>query len=607
MNAVPPDEPWQDVHRIVFPVAGEEQRLPLYVETPGDPSWSRFEIVLAARTCASFGAYFSAFPAAYWWTATAVRRVRLDLDVSGRAVITVRSADGAGVATEVVSFVAEDSAASAIVELTSATGTLWFEVVTDGVPVTLRNARWSAPGACTPGRAIVGITTHNRTDDCLRTLRELGEDPGLVDIVDRVLVIDQGSRTVRDAEGYRQAIKSSLVPIEVIEQPNLGGSGGFSRSMLEASRSAGAAYVLLLDDDVRVEPESVRRLVDFADRTTNPTIVGAQMLSAVAVTQLHSFGEQVRLADFSWSPVVPALSSRDLVADPPTLAETSSFRRVDFNGWWMCLIPLTTVRAIGLSLPYFIKWDDTEFSLRAAAAGTETVTLPGAAIWHMPWTAKDDGWDWQAYFQLRNRIVTALVHSPRGGGGLVLPVTFLQDVNHLVGMQYGSTALRVQALRDVLSGPDHLWRTVREGPAGALSTLEAQGQMATPLRASAASSPVAYARPRNPLEFALRALRVAANQIAGGGSGAAAPPVLPRAEAKWWSLGLLDAVDVRSAEGSQIFVLRRDRRRALRLAGESFALRARLWLRWRRVAASYRRALRELVSAQGWERVFDQV
>ena len=80
---------------------------------------------------------------------------------------------------------------------------------------------------------------------------------------------------------------------------------------------------------------------------------------------------------------------------------------MDYNGWWMCLIPTAVIREIGLSMPMFIKWDDAEFGLRAGAAGYPTVTMPGVAVWHVPWTEKDDTVDWQAYFHERNRLISA--------------------------------------------------------------------------------------------------------------------------------------------------------------------------------------------------------
>ena len=63
-------------------------------------------------------------------------------------------------------------------------------------------------------------------------------------------------------------------------------------------------------------------------------------------------------------------------------------------------------------MPLFIKWDDSEFGLRAKQAGYPTVSFPGAAVWHVPWTDKNDALDWQSYFHQRNRFIAALLHSP---------------------------------------------------------------------------------------------------------------------------------------------------------------------------------------------------
>ena len=41
---------------------------------------------------------------------------------------------------------------------------------------------------------------------------------------------------------------------------------------------------------------------------------------------------------------------------------------VDYNAWWMCLIPRAVAEDVGLPLPLFIKWDDAEYGLRARGA-----------------------------------------------------------------------------------------------------------------------------------------------------------------------------------------------------------------------------------------------
>jgi galactofuranosylgalactofuranosylrhamnosyl-N-acetylglucosaminyl-diphospho-decaprenol beta-1,5/1,6-galactofuranosyltransferase len=137
----------------------------------------------------------------------------------------------------------------------------------------------------------------------------------------------------------------------------------------------------------------------------------------------------------------------------------------------------------GLSLPLFIKWDDAEYGLRAGKAGFPTVSLPGMAIWHVPWTEKDDALDWQAYFHQRNRLVAALLHSPFARGGRMVRESLSYQVAHLLSMQYSTAALRISAIEDVLRGPEHLHarlattlpevRRLRSGYADAQTTTDA--------------------------------------------------------------------------------------------------------------------------------------
>jgi galactofuranosylgalactofuranosylrhamnosyl-N-acetylglucosaminyl-diphospho-decaprenol beta-1,5/1,6-galactofuranosyltransferase len=68
----------------------------------------------------------------------------------------------------------------------------------------------------------------------------------------------------------------------VLEQANVGGSGGFARGHARDADAGRSRYVLLLDDDVASEPESILRGAVFADLCTQPTIVGGHMFSLYA-------------------------------------------------------------------------------------------------------------------------------------------------------------------------------------------------------------------------------------------------------------------------------------------------------------------------------------
>lgn len=596
-----------DAQRVLFPHVGDDAARDLYLRAErGGVSWKRDSITLDAGARVTLGTYFAAFPAGWWRAHTAYERVRLRGEVEGSASLRLCAADERSGRRVLIEHDAEGEF-DLDVELSAGTW-LWLELDAGDEGATLRGAAWHVDDL-EPATAAVCITTYDRGPDCLDLLRRLAEDHAVLDLIDRIHVVDQGSRPLRETPGFAAVAESLGDRFVLIEQPNLGGSGGFSRGMIEALDGA-ASHALLLDDDVLLEPESVRRMLAFAAAARRRTIVGAQMLSLTDRTLLHSVGERIDTRAFWWTPVDPALAPVDLAE--ATIESTPGLRvvrDVDFNGWWMCLIPLDLVRRVGVALPLFIKWDDAEFGLRAAAAGVPTVTLPGAALWHMPWTGKDDGLDWQAYYQLRNRLVAALIHSRTGARGAVLSTTLAQDLNHVLCMQYGSAAARRTAIRDVLHGPAHLTETITRRTADMRDLMLRANQ--TVLDRDKLPRSVGKRiprRPAGPLQAARRGIAVLTHQFTRDRPShlRTVEVDLSRAQGKWWALGLLNSATVASATGRGAFVLRRERGTAAALTRDAFALRLVLWIRWRRLARDYRSAAPGLASPAAWQGLFTE-
>ncbi len=127
------------------------------------------------------------------------------------------------------------------------------------------SAEWStAQEIVDPSRISVGITTFNRPDDCVLLLNSLSSDAEVLGLVDKVFVSTRAPSWSRTQPGSRAASEVLGSTAQVIRQPNLGGSGGFSRAMYETAYDVDSKYVLLLDDDVLVEPEGILRAVAFA-------------------------------------------------------------------------------------------------------------------------------------------------------------------------------------------------------------------------------------------------------------------------------------------------------------------------------------------------------
>ena len=124
----------------------------------------------------------------------------------------------------------------------------------------------------------IAICTFNRADDCAKTIAALASDETVLDIIDAVYVVDQGTDLVSGRVLYIDTVARMGNKLRYLRQANLGGAGGFTRGLFAVSAVNEHADVILMDDDILCEPETVLRLNAFANLTVEPMLVGAQML-----------------------------------------------------------------------------------------------------------------------------------------------------------------------------------------------------------------------------------------------------------------------------------------------------------------------------------------
>ncbi|KQZ08737.1 glycosyl transferase [Agromyces sp. Root1464] len=577
----------------------------------------RRSLTVPAGGRVSLGTYFNAFPASYWQRWTDLRGVRLSVTTSGEGDVAVYRSNARGVIQTVASKRMEADTTT-VFDLSFDNfldgGWFWFDLISNRGEFSLVEADWLAPEGSAPvtdGNLTVSITTLNRTDYCLALLETIGSDPDAVAGIDEVLVVDQGTQKIREQTAYPSAQQALGGRLRVIEQANVGGSGGFSRGMYEVLDAGRSDFLMLLDDDVAIEPECVRRALAFARFCTNPTIVGGHMFDMYDKTKLHAYAESVDRWTFMWGPVTP--DRHDFTSS--NLRQTGWLHRrfdVDYNGWWMSLIPVKIIREIGLSLPVFIKWDDAEYSLRAAEHGYRTVSLPGAAIWHVSWVDKDDTRDWQAFFHARNRLVAALLHSPHRKGGRLPMSNLANDIRHVLTLDYYAVTLRQLAYESVLAGPDHLH--------GELQTrLPAIRAKAPEFRESTLTKDISQFGYFPPTAFfgddpgadgtkptGFGAYRFVAKygwrhwfRNVPASSKAHPEAHLPHGT-PWWKLPSLDSFAVSNAEGSGVTWHVRDRSQFRALLVSSIRLNLSIRRRWKRLSNEYRQSVERITAPATW-------
>jgi galactofuranosylgalactofuranosylrhamnosyl-N-acetylglucosaminyl-diphospho-decaprenol beta-1,5/1,6-galactofuranosyltransferase len=615
--------------RVILPRPGEPLDVrKLYIEESETNARrahppTRTTLEIGAESEVSFATYFNAFPASYWRRWSTVESVVLRIELTGSARVDVyrSKATGARITVGGAPVTSGDSNEPASLEFEIGLdafedgGWIWFDITTES-KTTVHSAGWYAPMPA-PGRAkvAVGIPTFNRPADCVNALAALTSDPLVDAAIGAVIVSDQGAKKAVVHPGFAAAAAPLGNRLSIHNQPNLGGSGGYSRVMYEALKNTDCEQILFMDDDIRIEPDSVLRALAMNRFAKVPTLVGGQMLNLQEPSHLHVMGEMVDQENFMWTNAINTEYDHNFakyrLADEDEPRSKLLHRRidVDYNGWWMCMIPRQVAEELGQPLPLFIKWDDADYGLRAGEHGYPTVTLPGAAIWHMAWSDKDDAIDWQAYFHLRNRLVVAAMHWDGNVAGLIgshMKATF----KHLLCLEYSTVAIQNKAMDDFLAGPEHIFSILESALPDVRKMREAYPD-AVVLPGATALPPASDRRrkkvkiPTNPLAISLRLTRGVLHQLKQHDPAHHKRPQINVAtqDARWFSLCKVDGVTVTTADGRGVVYRQRDRAKMFALLRASARRQLRLARKFNRMRKVYREALPVLSSKQKWESV----
>lgn len=659
---------WEAVMRVVYPVKDAEQTLPLYAidwtrphaaETTldsridmrrlefGSMNQSTLQRLLRGAgsstgvTCDSFSitgrtsltlndrghmsgcTFFNAFPASYWRRWTAVKTVRFTASIVGNAKISVFRSTGRGLIYPVAERVVqtEDSAVSVCVDVPMVGlmdgGYFWFDAESLDGPVTVTDAAWAVPRSARTAEhdtsMSIAITTFNRAAYCMNQLRAIAGSSALRKRLDTVYCTDQGSDLVCEQEGFTEVSADLGKQLTYIQQANLGGSGGFSRGMYETVKAGDSDFVLLLDDDAVSEPESILRSIQFSDYTIRPVLVGGGMFHLDNRTMLYTQGERINPQRMWMYPSKSMGYNHDFSVEP-LRDSPDRHQRIDedFNGWWMCLIPVAVMRKIGLSLPVFIKFDDIEYGLRAGKAGFPTVCLPGVAVWHQAWHDKDPARSWEEYFTERNRWIAALLTYPDTPPRMLLE-TLYGDASLGLRFVYSAMALHHMALKDIMRGPQYLVDCLPT-KLGEVRELRAQ-YLDAQVEDSFETFPEPVGEvesPKNHPSTMKSRYKAAVGLIAASFVRNVDPDKAMRPDAAisardaawtWLAFDHVNSALVTTADGNGVAWLKRDNKCFRQGMLEGYRLTRRILRNWRRLSAQYRAY--GISSMETWARIFE--
>ena len=558
-------------------------------------------VSLAPGTTLFFDTYFGAFFESHWRLNTGMRRLSLSVTVSGPCIVRVKrrsvgldqllgeARTGAG--TRTLGFAIPDTSMNF-----REYGLLHFEVTALGPGAAFRNAAWLGAGPAAPVALGIVFCTFNRERLLAGVLEAMAADPAVLARIDRIVVVNQGKGALRQHPWIAPVAERLGHRLTVIEQDNFGGAGGFTRGLLAALEDPSLTHCALLDDDIRLEPDTILRLIAFLS-LAGEVAVGGQMLDGVQPTRLYENGAVIDSRD--WFPK-PAQHNLDLL-DPHGLDLLAQPQPVHFNGWWCFAVSLDTVRRVGLPLPCFIRGDDAEYGMRLYRAGIPTVVLPGAGVWHEPFYLKLG--NWQLYYETRNLLILAALHerfSPRAA----LRRAGRTWLIHLLTFRYDGAALIARGVADFLQGP----QVLRQDPQAlhrAVMELRTAYRPVPVGRRHVVDPAVVARMPRHRLQFAfLFAIVLLRNALV---PVADALPVMVRQDAfSWVGLRRIDRYVLDNWWEPEPSTYCRDRGTFWALLRRTVPVLVRLLTRGGSTAAAWQAAAPELTSTRFWNRYLDR-
>jgi hypothetical protein len=214
--------------------------------------------------------------------------------------------------------------------------------------------------------AIVVLNWNGRADTlaCLASLAraELGGA--------RVLVVDNGS-----TDGSVAAIRAGFPAVEVVALAGNRGYAGGNNAGIAAALAAGAAGVLLLNNDTEVAPDFLGPLLDAID--SGPLVA--------AVSSAVHRHDRPDLLDVAYCDVQLDRRHAVQLVGVNALAGDGFDRRVDVPVVSGCslLVTARALRAVGLfDEAYFAYHEDVDWCLRAARLGYRFYYEPFSRVYH---------------------------------------------------------------------------------------------------------------------------------------------------------------------------------------------------------------------------------
>jgi GT2 family glycosyltransferase len=221
---------------------------------------------------------------------------------------------------------------------------------------------------------LVGMNTRSYVENCLRSIAATSWGGYSHSIV----YVDNASH-----DDTVEVVRREFPQVKILENKD---NRGFCRAANQGSYYTNARYLLHLNNDTLVYPDSIPQMARFLDKHTDVAIAGCRLLNHDLTDQwsarrfpggIHSFCGRRSLIAKQWPEIKPV---RDYLFKD-ALRKSDAFR-VDWVGTPCMMVRSEIFHEVGGFPEDFYYWHEAIFCQRALRTGHTTWVVPTSTVIH---------------------------------------------------------------------------------------------------------------------------------------------------------------------------------------------------------------------------------
>jgi len=378
----------------------DEKELYFRIQKPGALLQKEDSLILEKNAIISTNTYMNCFDIQAWTQYTGITTYKLVIEAQGKGHITLYSLDtNMPIAKCSIDTDTPQKYSIEFQEIGSA-HLVYFEVKSEE---TLCITKASYIAICKEETVNtihfdLLICTYKRRDEVRALLKQIRQS----------LFFDKssslyGALTIRIIDNASELDTKNDEHVKIYHNPNTGGSGGFTRGILESRKELEkhkTSHVIFMDDDVQMINETLYRLYALlllATKEYQHRVIAGRMFRMDKKNIQYTACEVWNGGDIRH------------IGENQDMCQVKHLKQMnhelgEYTGWWFGCFPIDFVNK-ELPLPFFLHCDDVDYGLRF---GKEPLVMNGIQVWHE--TFENRLSPTIIYYDIRNSLIVNTIH-----------------------------------------------------------------------------------------------------------------------------------------------------------------------------------------------------